>query len=60
MKPRLSVLTRLGFRTPGISGEELAYGAVVFIDLEGGLRLALWPSRLGYFQDPDRYLWEIV
>jgi uncharacterized protein len=131
MKPRLSVLTLgvadldrslafyrggLGFRTPGIIGEEFEDGAVVFIDLEGGLRLALWPSRslardtgltladegtprislghnmaskeevdavmqrarcagativkeaadtfyagyAGYFQDPDRYLWEIV
>jgi catechol 2,3-dioxygenase-like lactoylglutathione lyase family enzyme len=131
MKPRLSVVTLgvhdlarslafyrdgLGFETPGIIGEEFEYGAVVFIDLEGGLRLALWPTRslardsglvfdeegpprislghnvasrdevdavierarlagatilkdaadtfyggyAGYFQDPDRYLWEIV
>jgi uncharacterized protein len=60
MKPRLSVLTLgvtdlerslafyrdgLGFETPGIIGEEFEYGAVVFIELEGGLRLALWPSR---------------
>jgi catechol 2,3-dioxygenase-like lactoylglutathione lyase family enzyme len=60
MKPRLSVLTLgvadldrslafyrdgLGFATPGIIGEEFEYGAVVFIDLEGGLRLALWPTR---------------
>jgi uncharacterized protein len=60
MNPRLSVLTLavadldrslafyrdgLGFHTPGIIGEEFEYGAVVFIDLEGGLRLALWPSR---------------
>lgn len=60
MKPRLSVLTLgvtdlerslafyrdgLGFETPGIIGEEFEYGAVVFVELEGGLRLALWPSR---------------
>jgi uncharacterized protein len=60
MKPRLSVLTLgvqdldrslafyrdgLGFQTPGIVGEEFEYGAVAFVDLEGGLRLALWPSR---------------
>jgi uncharacterized protein len=60
MKPRLTVLTLgvndldtslafyrdgLGFATPGIIGEEFEYGAVVFIDLEGGLRLALWPWR---------------
>jgi uncharacterized protein len=60
VRPRLSVLTLgvadlgrslafyrdgLGFDTPGIIGEEFEYGAVVFIDLEGGLRLALWPSR---------------
>src|SRR5262249_6340750 len=131
MKPRLTVLTLgvgdlerslafyrdgLGFETPGVIGEEFEYGAVVFIDLEGGLRLALWPTRslardsgltfegegspgislghnvgtreevdtvmeearragativkeaadtfyggyAGYFQDPDRYLWEVV
>jgi uncharacterized protein len=60
MKPRLSVLTLgvqdlgrslafyrdgLGFPTPGIIGEEFEYGAVAFIELQGGLRLALWPSR---------------
>jgi uncharacterized protein len=60
MKPRLSVLTLgvqdldrslafyrdgLGFATNGIVGEEFEYGAVVFLDLQRGLRLALWPSR---------------
>jgi uncharacterized protein len=60
MRPRLSVLTLgvqdldrslafyrdgLGFRTPGIIGEEFEYGAVVFIELQSGLRLALWPLR---------------
>jgi uncharacterized protein len=131
VKPRVTVLTLgvadlerslafyrdgLGFQTPGIIGEEFEYGAVVFIELEGGVRLALWPTRslardaglplvdegtprlslghnvaakeevdavmeqarragativkeaadtfyggyAGYFQDPDRYLWEIA
>lgn len=58
MKPRITVITvgvddlerslrfyrdGLGFRTDGIVGAEFEHGAVVFIDLEGGLRLALWP-----------------
>ena len=33
----------LGFRTEGIIGQEFEHGAVVFIELQGGLRLALWP-----------------
>jgi catechol 2,3-dioxygenase-like lactoylglutathione lyase family enzyme len=33
----------LGFATEGIAGKEFEYGAVVFIDLQPGLRLALWP-----------------
>ena len=33
----------LGWRTEGIVGRELEHGAVAFFDLEGGLRLALWP-----------------
>lgn len=33
----------LGFDTEGIVGKEFEYGAVVFIDLQPGLRLALWP-----------------
>jgi uncharacterized glyoxalase superfamily protein PhnB len=33
----------LGFPTEGIVGEEFENGAVVFIDLEGGMRLVLWP-----------------
>lgn len=131
MKPRLTVLTLavddldralrfyrdgLGFATPGIFGTEFEHGAVVFIDLQPGLKLALWPRRSlahdtglplqppsatelslghnvrsreevdavmaqaaaagavvvkpaqdtfwggygGYFQDPDRHLWEVV
>ena len=58
MKPRLTVLTLgvadlerslafyrdgLGWPTPGIIGQEFEHGAVVFIDLQPGLRLALWP-----------------
>ena len=60
MKPRITVLTLavddldralrfyrdgLGFATPGIFGTEFAHGAVVFIDLQPGLKLALWPRR---------------
>lgn len=33
----------LGFPTEGIVGGEFEYGAVVFIQLQPGLRLALWP-----------------
>ena len=33
----------LGFATDGVVGEEFEYGAVVFFELESGLRLALWP-----------------
>lgn len=58
MKPRLSVLTLgvddleralrfyrdgLGLNTPGIIGQEFEHGAVVFIELQNGLALALWP-----------------
>lgn len=35
----------LGLETTGIVGEEFENGAVVFIDLAGGLKLALWPRR---------------
>tara|TARA_R110002049_G_C8970982_1_gene547508 strand:- start:244 stop:660 length:417 start_codon:yes stop_codon:yes gene_type:complete len=60
MKPRITVLTLgvadlerslrfyrdgLGFPTVGVIGKEFEYGAVVFIDLQPGLRLALWPRR---------------
>lgn len=59
MIPRITVLTLgvrdlqaslafyrdgLGFHTPGVIGAEFEHGAVVFIDLEGGMRLALWPA----------------
>lgn len=58
MKPRLSVLTLgvddlerslafyrdgLGLRTDGIIGTEFEHGAVVFIDLAGHMKLALFP-----------------
>jgi len=60
MKPSITVITigvndleeslrfyrdGLGFRTEGIIGKEFEYGAVVFIQLQGGLRLALWPRK---------------
>jgi catechol 2,3-dioxygenase-like lactoylglutathione lyase family enzyme len=60
MKPRITLLTLgvddlarsvrfyrdgLGFVTDGIVGEEFEFGAVAFFELEGGLRLALWPRK---------------
>jgi len=33
----------LGLATEGIVGKEFEHGAVVFFDLQPGLRLALWP-----------------
>jgi catechol 2,3-dioxygenase-like lactoylglutathione lyase family enzyme len=131
MKPRIKVITLgvddlerslrfyrdgLGLETEGIIGTEFEHGAVVFFDLEGGLKLALYPRKSlahdstlplgphsatelsighnvgskhavdavmeqagmcgavivkpaqdtfwggygGYFQDPDKHLWEIV
>lgn len=58
MKPRITVITigvddleaslrfyrdGLGFSSEGIAGREFEHGAVAFIDLQPGLRLALWP-----------------
>ena len=58
MQPRITVVTLgvddleralrfsrdgLGLPTEGIIGKALAYGAVVFIELPVGVRLALWP-----------------
>lgn len=58
MKPRITVITLgvddlekslrfyrdgLGLATNGIVGQEFEHGAVVFIELQFGLRLALWP-----------------
>ena len=60
MKPRITVITigvddleaslrfyreGLGFPTEGIVGKQFEYGAVVFIQLQSGLRLALWPRK---------------
>ncbi|MCL4182378.1 MAG: VOC family protein [Burkholderiaceae bacterium] len=60
MKPRVTVITigvddleaslrfyrdGLGFPTEGIIGTEFEHGAVVFIQLQHGLRLALWPRK---------------
>jgi uncharacterized protein len=131
VKPRITLITLgvddlerslrfyrdgLGFPSEGIIGTEFEYGAVAFIDLQPGLRLALWPRTsiardagisvsppsaseftlahnvssksevdavmeqarkagaviakaahdtfwggyAGYFQDPDRHLWEVA
>ncbi len=131
MKPRISLVTicvddlerslrfyrdGLGLKTEGIVGKEFEYGAVVFFDLQAGLKLAVWPRKslsrdsglalekpsatefalghnvssraevdavmeqagkagavivkpaqdtfwggyAGYFQDPDRHLWEVA
>ncbi len=58
MKPRITIVTLgvdnletslafyrdgLGLKTDGIIGTEFEYGAVVFFDLESGLKLALYP-----------------
>ncbi|MFZ5723555.1 MAG: VOC family protein [Pseudomonadota bacterium] len=60
MKPRITLITLgvddleralrfyregLGFPSDGIVGGEFEYGAVAFFELQGGLRLALWPRR---------------
>lgn len=60
MKPRINVLTLgvndlerslkfyrdgLGLATEGIVGKEFEHGAVVFFDLQNGLKLALWPRK---------------
>jgi catechol 2,3-dioxygenase-like lactoylglutathione lyase family enzyme len=58
MKPRISLITLgvddlerslafyrdgLGLTTEGIVGREFEHGAVVFFELQSGLKLALWP-----------------
>ena len=58
MKPRITLVTLgvddlqralafyrdgLGLVTQGIVGEQFEHGAVVFFDLQAGLKLALWP-----------------
>jgi catechol 2,3-dioxygenase-like lactoylglutathione lyase family enzyme len=60
MKPRITLITLavddleralrfyrdgLGLKTDGIIGAEFENGAVAFFDLQGGLRLALWPRK---------------
>jgi uncharacterized protein len=60
MKPRITLITLgvdnleaslrfyrdgLGLKTEGIVGTEFEYGAVAFFDLEGGLKLAIWPRK---------------
>ncbi len=60
MKPRVSFITLgvddleralrfyregLGLPTAGIIGQEFEHGAVVFFDLQPGLKLALWPRK---------------
>jgi hypothetical protein len=86
MKPRITLITLgvddleravrfyrdgLGLKTEGIVGTEFEYGAVTFIDLQAGMKLALWPRAslahdtfwggyAGYFQDPDSHLWEVA
>ncbi|MDZ5461646.1 VOC family protein [Azohydromonas lata] len=60
MKPRITLLTLgvadleravafyrdgLGWPTQGIVGREFENGAVAFFELEGGLKLALWPRK---------------
>lgn len=60
MQPRITVITLgvddltralrfyrdgLGLPTEGIIGSEFEQGAVVFIDLQPGLKLALWPRK---------------
>jgi hypothetical protein len=58
MKPRITLITLgvddleaavrfyrdgLGLQTEGIVGRDIGHGAVAFFDLQGGLKLALWP-----------------
>lgn len=60
MKPRISLITLgvddlerslsfyrdgLGLPTEGIVGAEFEHGAVVFFDLQPGLKLAIWPRK---------------
>jgi catechol 2,3-dioxygenase-like lactoylglutathione lyase family enzyme len=60
VKPRITIITLavdnleaslafyrdgLGLQTDGIVGTEFEYGSVVFIDLQSGLKLALYPRK---------------
>lgn len=66
----------LGLRAQSIVGTDIENGAVAFFNLQAGLKLALWPRKsiaadtglepsacggsAGYFQDPDKHVWEVV
>lgn len=60
MKPRISLVTigvddleralrfyrdGMGLKTEGIVGTQYEYGAVVFFELQSGLKMALWPRK---------------
>ena len=60
MKPQITIITigvddldaslkfyrdGLGLKTEGIIGQEFEYGAVVFIKMQSGLTLGLWPRK---------------
>ena len=60
MKPRITLVTLgvddleralrfyrdgLGLKTDGIVGTQFQHGAVVFFELQAGVRLALWPRK---------------
>jgi len=60
MKPRVTVITLgvddleralqfyrdgLGLKSEGIVGTRIEHGAVAFLDLQAGLKLALWPRK---------------
>jgi catechol 2,3-dioxygenase-like lactoylglutathione lyase family enzyme len=60
VKPRITLITLgvddleravrfyrdgLGWKTDGIIGTQFEHGAVAFFELEGGLKLALWPRK---------------
>jgi uncharacterized protein len=60
MKPRITLITLgvddleravsfyrdgLGLATQGIVGQEHEFGAVAFFELQGGLKLSLWPRK---------------
>jgi hypothetical protein len=56
----------LGFTTAGIIGREFEHGAVVFFTMQAGAlivtsaRETFWGGYAGYFQDPDKHLWEVA
>lgn len=45
LEKAVSFYKALGLETDGIVGEELEHGAVAFFQLQGGLKLALWPRQ---------------